>query len=193
MPITPEQFKNAFTAIANLRGLGKAVAAQWAWDIENGMNYSPNGLPIRGHVTTHHLTSMVERAVPDIAGALGLQDTWGILVNPARRRGPRLDAVLFSEADDGARTPEVAWEHKNDIRGGCTEEIRNLNASTAPLRVLVTYPRPNQPRRGADYWLTQFGPIVAEQADRQFVVVFGMDDDTWRFYRHMPAGFKEMP
>lgn len=104
-----------------------------------------------------------------------------------------MDAVLFSEAEDGTRTPEVAWEHENNVEGdGCETEIRNLNASSAPLRVLVTYPRPDRPQHDASYWLNHFALMVAEQADKQFVVVFGMKDGAWRFYRHMRAGFEEM-
>jgi hypothetical protein len=191
MPITPEQFKAAWLAVSEKHRLSKTVVANFAFNV-NGGRRNEGRLPRRGHVTNGDITRIAERVLFDVAEGLKLGTTWEWPPIKGNRRA--LDAVLFAESKDGTRTPEVAWEHENNV-GKCEEEIARFITYRAPLSVLVTYLWVKETPNLAKKWLPDYQKWFERRPveGREFLVIFATVKGEWEFYRyHQPTGFKEM-
>ncbi|HTW90831.1 MAG TPA: hypothetical protein VMH22_03905 [bacterium] len=185
MPVTYEQFKNAFIAAADRYRLGDAVRENWVWlESDRKDRDRVTQLPPRGQVTTDDLTRSSQRVLFDVADALGLDVTWEC--PPGHDSTQKLDAALFGRA---SRLPEVAWEHANLIKNG-PGDARKLLLYPVPLRVLATYPTPEEPN-SLSQLVGECNHIVPHQPKSSFLIILGMPDGTWQFRSRQPSGFEE--
>jgi hypothetical protein len=186
--VSSAEFMVAFDTAARELDLGGAAVANWemlGFNVERA-----DGRPRLEPLPTPGFTALVkERVVPRIAELLHLRTIPERSAPRDDGRDCRLDAV-FLDPESGNLV--VAWEFENDIRGTEDDEVGNLRAVDAPLKVLVTCLRPTG-RDNPKGWLEDYAQAYAnvpngKQTTGTFVVIFSLPDGRWSFHEFEGSG-----
>lgn len=180
--IGAEEFARRFLQVVKAHNVGGMIQQYWQ-AVEKGQYQGLAG----------GFTNVMRRDVlPAIADALGCAYQPEQQVNRDDDGVGRLDAVLFDRTTNEAM---VAWEHEGDIPGS-VHEIGNLRAHAAPLKVLVTYPRPSRADDVREYLAAYTAECMLVQpavhAAGTYVVVFGMPDGEWQIYTYEVPQFERL-
>jgi hypothetical protein len=180
--ISPSEFAKVFSQVVKSRKQEQEIVRKWYSAEEFTQLMLRRGPP-----------EASQGILPDVATSLRLQyyrEYWN------------LDAVMFEERDvrhfgfreTYAKYLSVVVEHEN-VASTAHAEVNKLMTINAPLRVLITYARPDESKSLLSVWKG-----IVEQADwdqsatanRHFLVVLGFLEESiphWRYYEYTKNGF----